>query len=70
MTPEQSKAARAIAGMTQEDLAAASQVAKATIANFEVGKRKPYPRTLAALRQALEERGVLFTEDGVAKRNV
>lgn len=65
MTPEQCRAGRALAGMSQQDLADASQVAKATIANFETGNRKPYQRTLAALQAALEARGVAFTEGGV-----
>lgn len=67
MTPEQSKAGRALVGMSQQDLADAAEVAKATIANFEVGKRTPYKRTLDALQKALEARGVRFTPDGVSK---
>lgn len=65
MTPDQCKAARALAGMTQQDLAEAAEVAKATIANFETGNRQPYKRTLTALQMALEARGVTFTPDGV-----
>lgn len=65
MTPEQSKAGRALAGMSQQDLAEAAEVAKATIANFEVGKRTPYKRTLEAMQKALEAHGVQFTPDGV-----
>lgn len=64
LTPEQCRAGRAIAGMSQQDLADASEVAKATIANFETGNRKPYKRTLVALQAALEAQGVIFTEDG------
>ncbi|WP_151720472.1 helix-turn-helix transcriptional regulator [Gemmobacter serpentinus] len=67
MTPEQSKAGRALVGMSQQDLADAAEVAKATIANFEVGKRTPYKRTLDTLQKALEARGVRFTPDGVSK---
>lgn len=67
MTPEQSKAGRALVGMSQQDLAQAAEVAKATIANFEVGKRTPYKRTLDAMQKALEARGVRFTPDGVSK---
>lgn len=67
MTPEQSKAGRALVGMSQQDLAEAAEVAKATIANFEVGKRTPYKRTLDAMQKALEARGVRFTPDGVSK---
>ncbi|WP_277023485.1 helix-turn-helix transcriptional regulator [Paracoccus hibiscisoli] len=65
MTPEQCKAARALAGMSQQELAEAAEVAKATIANFETGNRQPYKRTLTALQAALEARGVTFTPDGV-----
>lgn len=54
-----------MAGLSQQQLADASEVAKATIANFEAGHRKPYKRTLEALQRALEARGVQFTPDGV-----
>lgn len=65
MTPEQCKAGRALANMSQQDLADASEVARATIANFETGNRQPYKRTLTALQVAMEARGVIFTPDGV-----
>jgi hypothetical protein len=42
-------------------LASAAKVAKATIANFELGKRTPYDRTLDDLITALEAAGVEFT---------
>lgn len=64
MTPEQCRAARAMAGISQDDLAVASSVAKATIAAFELGQRQPYPRTLDAIRAALEARGVQLLEGG------
>jgi DNA-binding transcriptional regulator YiaG len=54
MTPAQCRAARALIGWSQEELSAASKVEKATIANFELGKRAPYARTLDDLRAALE----------------
>jgi transcriptional regulator with XRE-family HTH domain len=56
----QCRAARALLGLSQDDVAEASNVAKATIANFEVGKRRPYDRTLDDLRGALEAAGVEF----------
>lgn len=65
MSPEQCKAARALAGMSQQELAAAAEVAVATLAAFEQGKRTPYKRTLGAMQAALEARGVTFTPDGV-----
>jgi transcriptional regulator with XRE-family HTH domain len=60
-TPGQCRAARALIGWSQDQLASASKVAKATIANFEVGKRTPYDRTLDDLVAALEAAGVEFT---------
>lgn len=46
--------------LTRDDLAAASKVAVATIADFETGRRQPHPRTLDAIRTALEAAGVEF----------
>ncbi len=63
MTPAQCRAARALVGLSQDDLARASQVAKATIAAFELDQRQPYARTLAALREALEAAGVVFVPE-------
>jgi transcriptional regulator with XRE-family HTH domain len=61
LTPEQCRAARALLNWSQDELAAVSQVAKATIALFELGKRQPYGRTLDALCAALGAAGVEFT---------
>jgi predicted transcriptional regulator len=47
-------------GMTREELAAAADVAQATLTDFEGGKRQPYRRTVAAIRAALESAGVEF----------
>jgi transcriptional regulator with XRE-family HTH domain len=63
-TAAQCRAARALIGWSQDQLADASKVAKATIANFELGKRDPYPRTLDDIRGALESMGVEFTNGG------
>jgi transcriptional regulator with XRE-family HTH domain len=60
ITPDQCRAARALIGWSQAQLAAASKVAKATIANFELGKRLPYDRTLDDLVAALEGAGIRF----------
>lgn len=57
---EQCRAARALVGWSQDQLAEAAKVAKATIANFESGKRSPYGRTLDDIREALEAAGVVF----------
>jgi transcriptional regulator with XRE-family HTH domain len=63
MTPAQCRAARALIAFSQDELAAASGVAKRTIANFEGGLAQPYPRTMAALRSALEAGGVIFIDE-------
>jgi transcriptional regulator with XRE-family HTH domain len=52
--------ARAGLGITAEALAAVAGVSKVTLSDFEIGKRSPHPRTLAALRAALERAGVEF----------
>ncbi len=61
ITPGQSRGARAMLNMKREELAAASQVGHSTLFDFESGKRQPHPRTLAAIRAALEAAGVEFT---------
>lgn len=63
MTPAQCRAARATISMSQDELAAKSGVAKATIAAFELGQRQPYARTIAAIRAALESAGVIFIDE-------
>ncbi|MBX9457105.1 MAG: helix-turn-helix domain-containing protein [Rhizobium sp.] len=64
ISPAQCRAARSLIGWSQDKLAAASKVAKATIANFEAGKREPYDRTLVDLQSTLETAGVIFQGDG------
>jgi transcriptional regulator with XRE-family HTH domain len=63
LTPEQSLGARAMLDLTRADLAKLSRTAQATLADFEAGKRTPYPRTLADVRAALEAKGATFIEE-------
>ncbi len=63
MTPEQCRAARALRGLSQQELANASGVGIQTLIAFEGGRRQPYARTLAAIRAALEAAGVEFIEE-------
>src|SRR5579884_781913 len=63
ITASQLRAARGLLGLSQRDLAVLSKVSRATIADFEAGKRQPYPRTLADLQRCLEGAGVAFTTD-------
>lgn len=60
IVPEQCRAARALLNWSQGQLADAAKVARATLAEFEKGKRTPYPRTLEDIRCALEAAGVIF----------
>lgn len=60
VSPAQCRAARALIEWTRDDLAAACQTARSTLADFEANKRQPHPRTLAAIRTALEAAGVIF----------
>jgi transcriptional regulator with XRE-family HTH domain len=60
ITPEQLRAARALLNWTQGDLASAAKVARATLADFEAGKRDPYGRTLDDVQRAIESAGVEF----------
>src|SRR4051812_28772124 len=69
-TGPQLRAARAMASLTREDLAAAASVGAATVTRLEAepGRLPATLATLDALRQALEAAGVAFTEDGVRAR--
>ncbi len=50
-------------GWSREDLAAAAKVARRTVVDFERGARRPYDRTLADIKSALEATGIEFTDD-------
>jgi transcriptional regulator with XRE-family HTH domain len=55
LTGSQCRAARALLGWSQDDLAGKSKVAKKTLALFERDEREPYDRTRAKLRTTLEK---------------
>ena len=57
---EQCLGARAMLRLKREELAERALVAVATIADFETGRRQPHPRTLEAIRIALEVAGAEF----------
>ncbi|MGO8867330.1 MAG: helix-turn-helix domain-containing protein [Alphaproteobacteria bacterium] len=63
ITPAQTRAARALLGMSREELANASEVALRTLADFESGTRAPHRPTLGAIRTALEAAGVEFISE-------
>ena len=60
ITARQCRAARGLLGISQRDLAEAANVSLSAILDFETGTRNPRPATLAALRRAFEDAGVLF----------
>ena len=64
LTPAQCRAARALVGIQQMQLAAAAHVARKTLADFEGGKTTPNHRTMAAIRATLEAAGVVFEAAG------
>jgi transcriptional regulator with XRE-family HTH domain len=64
ITAAQLKAARGLIGLSQTQVAEAAKVGRATIADFEAGKRQPYNQTLEDLRAALEANGVEFINGG------
>jgi transcriptional regulator with XRE-family HTH domain len=68
MAPEQSRAARAWLGWSQEELAKRSNVSVNTVRNFERGQKTLHFNSIAAMRQAIEVAGIqlLFNENGVA----
>lgn len=66
LAPEQSRAARAWLGLSQEDLAKRAGVGLSTLRDFEKGTRQPVRNNLLALARTLEEAGIspLFADDG------
>jgi predicted transcriptional regulator len=64
LNAEQMRAARGWLGISQDELAMLSGVAKRTIARFEKGLSVPYERTLRDLQSCLEEMGIEFLFDG------
>ena len=63
MTPDQCRAARALINWSQSQLAERAGVARATLADFETGKRRPIANNLNALQKNLELGGVVFLDE-------
>jgi|SRR5579883_601883 len=68
ISASQCAAARALVGWSQEELATAAQVSRATIANFEGNTRiEPSRKNLLAIIASLEQKGVLFIPEDVER---
>ena len=61
---KQIAAARALLGISQNELAVAADVNANTIMRFETGQNVPRPATIRALRTELERRGIEFLNGG------
>jgi transcriptional regulator with XRE-family HTH domain len=63
ITPGQCRAARALLGWSRRQLSQSAQIAERTLVDFERGARRPLNRTLADVRRALEEAGIIFIDE-------
>lgn len=61
LVPEHVEGARGMLGLTIEDLAKAAGVGEATLRNFVSHRRVPHDSTLQKIQEALERRGIEFT---------
>ncbi len=67
ITASQIRAARALIGWKQTDLANASGVSEMSIKNIERGATDPRASTLLSLQTALEGAGVVFLDPGIQR---
>lgn len=66
LTPAQARAARALLGWSQKELATNAGVAEATVTQFERGNRSPSRAVAWAMRLVLENAGVEFIAAGTS----
>ena len=64
LLPSEIKAARALLGWSQQDLAKRANLSASTVADFERSQRNPVANNLAAMRDALEQSGITFLAGG------
>jgi len=64
ITPEQSRAGRALINWSQTQLAEASNLGLSTIRDFEKGRRTPTPNNLMAIKMALSNFIEFIPENG------
>lgn len=63
ISAEQCRGARGMLGWSQDELAEAASLSRATIADFERGERTPIMNNLVALRVAFEAAGLEFISE-------
>lgn len=67
ISAEQCRAARALLGWSQTELATKAEVSSSTIADFERGERSPQKKTLAEIRHVFNTEGCSFRDGGVTR---
>ena len=63
MTPAQCRAARALLGITQSQLARAAKLGLSTVVDFEKERRLVSEEAVKAMQTALQRAGIVFVED-------
>lgn len=63
ISPAQIKAARALVGLTQKDLASAARVSEVSVKNIERGATDPRVSTIEQIKHALERHGAVFVPE-------
>jgi transcriptional regulator with XRE-family HTH domain len=64
ITPAQIRAARALLGWTQAELAAAAGIGVVAVKLFEGGRSDPRSSTVAKIEHALDAAGIIFFDAG------
>jgi transcriptional regulator with XRE-family HTH domain len=65
MNPAQCRAARALLGITQGELAVSAGLGLSTVVDFEKGRRQVSENAIRSIEKALEEVGITFSRGGV-----